>query len=167
MTIRFWFVFVLGLTSCRGTADGGNGGEAKLSTPTPSSTAAPSSPGFATRKISVGSREVVVEVADTDARRERGLMFRQSLGENDGMLFVFDDEAIRRFWMKNTRIPLSIAFINARREIIDIQDMNPAAAEDVSPPFYTSRGPAQYALEMNLGWFVRHNVRVGDSLKDL
>ncbi len=132
---------------------------APVSSPLP-----PPSPGFATRLISIGSRELVIEIADTDARREHGLMHRQSLGRDEGMLFIFEGEAVRSFWMRNTRIPLSIAYIDSRKRIIDIQDMQPAPDSEPYPRQYPSRGPAMYALEMNLGWFARNNVKIGDKL---
>jgi uncharacterized membrane protein (UPF0127 family) len=71
------------------------------------------------------------------------------------------------FWMKNTRIPLSIAYIDANRAIIDIQDMVPASDIEKFPPSYPSKKPAQYALEMNLGWFVKNKIKVGDKINFL
>ena len=73
---------------------------------------AQTSPKFEKRKIHLGGKTVVVEIADTDERRAYGLMFRNSLPKDEGMLFIFEDERIRSFWMKNTLIPLSIAYIN-------------------------------------------------------
>lgn len=150
---------------CKNEADSSN----SIASPTPSvlvdTLPAPPSPGFQTRKISVGGKSLVVEIADTDVRRAHGLMFRQSLGADDGMLFVFDDEKTRAFWMRNTRIPLSIAYIDKNKKIVDIQDMQPALDSDPNPLQYPSRQPAMYALEMNLGWFARNNVKVGDALK--
>lgn len=99
-----------------------------------------------------------VEVADTDAERQRGLMERTALGENRGMLFVFEDERTLSFWMKNTLIPLSVAYIDSEGRIIDIQDMQPL--DETSHP---SAEPAQYALEVNQGYFAEHGVEVGDT----
>ncbi|MCM2281171.1 MAG: DUF192 domain-containing protein [Bdellovibrionaceae bacterium] len=164
--MRWILCFSMLLSACSGREAGAKTSRLKTTEQTPSPEAArPASPGFATRKISIGRREIVVEVADNDERRSYGLMFRTSLPEDDGMLFIFDDEQIRRFWMKNTRIPLSIAYINSKKEIIDILNMQPAAAGDPNPPLYSSRGPATYALEMNLGWFDRNQIKVGDSLR--
>lgn len=100
-----------------------------------------------------------VEIADTDTERQRGLMERTALGENRGMLFVFDSEQTRSFWMKNTLIPLSVAYINSEGRIIDIQDMQPL--DETSHP---SAEPAQYALEVNQGYFAEHGVKVGDTV---
>jgi len=78
---------------------------------------------FPTKKIKVGSKTLVVEVASTGEQQERGLMFRNSLGENDGMLFIFNNEETRFFWMKNTLIDLSIGYFNKNGTLIDIQEM--------------------------------------------
>jgi uncharacterized membrane protein (UPF0127 family) len=106
--------------------------------------------------------EVRVEVADDLAEQAKGLMDRTALGENRGMLFVYSDERELSFWMKNTLIPLSIAFIDSERRIIDIQDMKPL---DDEPPHYVSAEPAQYALEVNQGFFESRGVEVGDSVE--
>ncbi|HKH57965.1 MAG TPA: DUF192 domain-containing protein [Rubrobacter sp.] len=103
--------------------------------------------------------EVRVEVADDLAEQAKGLMDRTTLGENRGMLFVYPGERELSFWMKNTLIPLSIAFIDSERRIIDIQDMKPL---DDEPPHYVSAEPAQYALEVNQGFFEKGGVKVGD-----
>ena len=106
-----------------------------------------------------GKVEVRVEVADDLAEQAKGLMYRTTLGENRGMLFVYPDERELSFWMKDTLIPLSIAFIDRERRIIDIQDMKPL---DDEPPHYVSAEPAQYALEVNQGFFEKGGVKVGD-----
>lgn len=109
-----------------------------------------------------GPRRVTldVEVADTVATRARGLMHRTSLPEYAGMLFLFDSPQRLAFWMKNTWIPLSIAFIDSAWRIVDIQDMNPPAPGG-EIPIYLSRYQAQYALEVNQGFFARHGIGVG------
>ncbi|HYQ82874.1 MAG TPA: DUF192 domain-containing protein, partial [Rubrobacter sp.] len=99
------------------------------------------------------------EVADNTFEQARGLMDRTMLGENRGMLFVYPEERELSFWMKNTLIPLSIAFIDSESRIVDIQDMKPL---DDEPPHYLSAEPAQYALEVNQGFFEERDVRVGD-----
>jgi uncharacterized membrane protein (UPF0127 family) len=106
--------------------------------------------------------EVRVEVADDLFERARGLMYRTALGVNRGMLFVYPDERELSFWMKNTLIPLSIAFIDSERRIVDIQDMKPL---DDKPPSYVSADPAQYALEVNQGFFEKRGVKVGDRVE--
>jgi uncharacterized protein len=103
--------------------------------------------------------EVRVEIADGLLERERGLMDRTSLGEDRGMLFVFRREQPLSFWMKDTRIPLSIAYIDSKGRITDILDMKPL---DDKPPHYVSSEPVQYALEVNQGFFDDRGVKVGD-----
>ncbi|HWI45123.1 MAG TPA: DUF192 domain-containing protein [Rubrobacter sp.] len=106
--------------------------------------------------------EVRVEVADNVFERARGLMYRKALGVNRGMLFVYPEEQRLSFWMKNTLIPLSIAYIDSKRRIVDIQDMKPL---DDEPPSYVSADPAQYALEVNRGFFEERGVKVGDRVE--
>lgn len=103
---------------------------------------------------------VQVEVADSPEARARGLMFRTHLPENHGMLFLFEAPQRLAFWMKNTRIPLSIAFIDTRWRIVDIQDMDPPQP-GAEIPIYVSRAPAQYALEVNQGFFRRWGITTG------
>ena len=103
--------------------------------------------------------EVRVEIADDPLERERGLMYRTSMGEDRGMLFIFPNEQPRSFWMKNTKIPLSIAYIDSDGRITDLLDMKPL---DDEPPHYNSSVPVQYALEVNQGFFDEHGVKVGD-----
>ncbi len=105
---------------------------------------------------------VQVEVADDDAERAQGLMNRETLGQERGMLFVYPDEREMSFWMKNTLIPLSIAYIDSEERIVDIQDMK---ALDDEPPHYVSSEPAQYALEVNKGFFDERGVKVGDTVE--
>jgi uncharacterized membrane protein (UPF0127 family) len=106
--------------------------------------------------------EVRVEVADDLAEQAKGLMDRTTLGENRGMIFVYPEERELSFWMKNTLIPLSIAFIDSESRIVDIQDMKPL---DDKPPHYLSSEPAQFALEVNQGFFEERDVRVGDRVE--
>ncbi len=106
-----------------------------------------------------GEVRVRVEIADDDFERARGLMYRTALAENRGMLFVYGAQQKLSFWMKNTLIPLSIAFMDAEGRIVDIQDMKPL---DDDPPSYVSAKPAQYALEVNQGFFEKRGVEVGD-----
>jgi uncharacterized protein len=103
-----------------------------------------------------------VEVADNDARRERGLMFRRALAPKSGMAFVWRRDVDGAFWMKNTLIPLSIAFYDARGRILRILDMAPCTADPcaVYDPKTTYRG----ALEVNWGAFRRWKVHVGDRI---
>ena len=101
--------------------------------------------------------EVQVEIADEEAEQQRGLMERTALAEEAGMLFVFRGERPLSFWMKDTLIPLSIAYIDGDGGIVDIQDMQPL--DESSHP---SAAPAQYALEVNQGFFEARGVQVGD-----
>lgn len=100
-----------------------------------------------------------VEVADTPASRAQGLMFRRSLPELAGMLFIFEEEQHWSFWMKNTLIPLSIGFFDAQWRLVDIKDMK-VAPDPAKGPFdyYGSAVPATYALEVNLCFFKRHGL---------
>jgi uncharacterized membrane protein (UPF0127 family) len=98
-----------------------------------------------------------VEIANTDEQREYGLMHRKSLDDGKGMLFVFERDQILSFWMKNTLIPLSIAFISADGRILEIHDMEPQDTRSI----HSSRS-ARYALEVPQGWFNRAGVSVGD-----
>ena len=109
------------------------------------------------REIYVGSVPALVEVASTPLQRDMGLMFRKSLAENSGMIFVFPDCGHRGFWMKNTHIPLSIAFADDSGKILNIESMKP---HDMLSKY--SSGPARYALEMNDGWFERNQIQPGD-----
>jgi len=116
------------------------------------------SPRVPKQKLVVGQDTVLVEVARTEGQRQVGLMFRTVMAENEGMLFVFDQDGIYPFWMRNTELPLSIAFIDRLGRITDIQDMAPHDERtDHSPS-----KPVRYALEMNQGWFERHGVKTGD-----
>jgi uncharacterized membrane protein (UPF0127 family) len=137
-------------------------GASGLEIPTATGTGASPLP-ISTVTTSAGERlPVEVEIADTDAERQTGLMGRNVLPENAGMLFVFEGEQTLSFWMRDTLIPLSIAYIDAEGRIVDIQDMQPL--DDV-PPHYVSAEPAQYALEVNQGFFEERGVMVGDTVE--
>ena len=87
-------------------------------------------------------------------------MFRESLAEDQGMLFAYPEERILGFWMKNTLIPLDIAYINREGRIVDIKQMEPQSTQT-----HNSAAPAMYALEMNQGWFEANGIRVGDLIE--
>lgn len=127
------------------------------------STAAAERYEFARKKIKLGAHTLTVEIADTPRLRERGLMFRKKLEPNSGMLFVFERVQPMAFWMKNTLIPLSIAYIDEHKKIVDIKDMEPAVMGAQFPPSYPSKAPAMYALEMPKGWFAKNGIKIGDS----
>lgn len=122
-------------------------------------------PKFKKQKIQIGTKTLVVEVAKTPTESAYGFMFKKSLQPNEGMLFIFESEQPLSFWMKNTFVDLSIAYIDAKKTIVDIQDMDAAQSELQSHyPSYPSAKPAQYALEMKRGWFKVNNVKLGDKL---
>ncbi len=110
--------------------------------------------------LTIKGKQVRVEAARTEREKEKGLMFREKLGTNEGMLFIYQRPETLTFWMKNTRIPLSIAFADERGIIVDIQDMEPFS---LAP--HASLRPAKYALEMNQGWFERNGVKIGDVIR--
>ena len=116
---------------------------------------------FTQEKLNVAGKTVFVEIADTEELRERGLMFRQNLPDNHGMLFVFPDSRALSFWMKDTLIPLSIGFYDKNKKLFDTKEMTPAIMGAVMPTIYASNGEAMYALEMPKGWFAKNKVKVG------
>jgi uncharacterized membrane protein (UPF0127 family) len=113
-------------------------------------------------ELTAGMHLIRAELADTFATRMRGLMQRERLGQNAGMLFVFDEPGIQCMWMKNTLIPLSVAFLDDRGRIINIADMRPRT-EDT----HCAERPARYALEMNRGWFAERGIRPGGRLRGI
>jgi hypothetical protein len=111
--------------------------------------------------VTLGAHRLDVEVARTDEEKAHGLMFREKLDETWGMLFVYDEEEVMSYWMENTLIPLSIAFIDKDLVVRDIQDMQPRTRD-----LHTSGGaenpiPVMYALEANQGWFAARGIAVG------
>jgi hypothetical protein len=109
------------------------------------------------RRADGQTRDMRVEVADDDQSRARGLMFRPTMPEDAGMIFLFPADSTGPFWMQNTLLPLSIAFIAADGRIVDIQDMQPLTT-DLHPP----GAPYRSALEVNQGYFARAGIKVGD-----
>ena len=112
-----------------------------------------------TVQMQVGNDKFTLEVADDDASRETGLMNRDSMGARHGMLFVFDREQPLNFWMKDTRIPLDILFLDGRGRVVSIKTMKPF---DLTP--VPSDGMARFAIELNAGVARDVNVGVGDAL---
>ena len=108
-------------------------------------------------QLTIKGKIIQVEVVRTEEEKARGLMFRQELGTDEGMLFVYGKEEFLTFWMKNTPLPLSIAFLDPKGRIVDIQDMEPFSLRT-----HTSSRRALYALEMNRGWFRKNGIGVGD-----
>ncbi|MEX0801469.1 MAG: DUF192 domain-containing protein [Dehalococcoidia bacterium] len=126
----------------------------------------PSPEGLTTATVVVADgesrSELEVEIADEPQERAPGLMFREELPEDAGMLFVFPGDTQVGFWMKDTTIPFSIAFIAAEGTILDVRDMEPLSEELTRAP-----GPYRYALEVNQGWFQRHGYGLGDRVEGL
>ncbi len=114
-------------------------------------------PVLRSERLAVGSAEVLAEIARTPEEREKGLMFRKDLPDGKGMLFVFEVDERLAFWMKNTLVPLSIAYISSDGTIREILDMEPRSLAPVPSQF-----SVRYALEVPRGWFGRAGVRVGD-----
>ncbi len=113
-------------------------------------------------ELTIKNQRATAEVAATTPARTTGLMNRFSLKPNTGMLFVFSEPSQQLFWMKNTYVPLSIAFIDEDGRILNIEDMAPQT-ETTHP----SRGPAMYALEMKKGWFADRGIAAGDRVEGL
>ena len=109
--------------------------------------------------LTAGFHRVVAMVADDPAERSHGLMWRREMGPNEGMLFIFDSATPQCFWMKNTLIPLSIAFVADDGTIVDLAEMKPQTTDS-----HCSSRPVRYALEMNAGWFSKKGLKPGDRL---
>ncbi|HRQ58900.1 MAG TPA: DUF192 domain-containing protein [Azoarcus taiwanensis] len=109
-------------------------------------------------ELSVGMHRIEAEVAHTDQTRRIGLMNRQSMPEQRGMVFVFTHDARHCMWMRNTLIPLSVAFLDNEGRILNIEDMEPLTEDS-----HCAAGPARFALEMNKGWFERRGI--GDGIR--
>lgn len=110
-------------------------------------------------RLSAGTGNLEVEVASNKAQRSLGLMNRASMPESRGMLFVYPAPAYFCMWMKNTKIPLSVAFIDAQGQVINIEDMAPQTETN-----HCTQRNATYALEANRGWFAKHGVSAGSQI---
>ncbi len=106
--------------------------------------------------------KINIEIADDNEERAKGLMFREHLNENDGMLFVFDDENYQTFWMKNTLIALDIVFIGKDFKIVDIKYAVPCREEPCA--LYKSSGPAKYVLEVGVNFTAKNKIKIGDEV---
>lgn len=114
--------------------------------------------------VVLGERTFRVEIADTDETRALGLMYRDTLPENRGMLFIFPREAPRAFWMMNTRIPLDILYFDRDLRLVSVSEHTPPCRSRQRCPSYPSAGPAQYVLEINAGLSAELGVEPGDRL---
>ena len=110
-------------------------------------------------QLKAGMHLIRAEVAADFATRAQGLMYRKALGPNAGMLFVFDEAAAHCMWMKNTYVPLSVAFLDEQATIINIADMQPQSEQT-----HCAARPARYALEMAQGWFAQRGIKAGTKI---
>jgi uncharacterized membrane protein (UPF0127 family) len=113
--------------------------------------------------VELKGQRYTIEIAADDAAREHGLMDRTQMDAGHGMLFVFDDDAMRAFWMKNTKIPLDMLFFDADRKLVSVQPNVPPCTHDPCPA-YSSGAPARYVLELNAGQAAKLGVTSGDEL---
>jgi uncharacterized protein len=110
-------------------------------------------------KLSVGVYQITAQVAQTPNQRSTGLMFRKEMPQTEGMLFIFEQPGMQCFWMKNTLIPLTAAFVADNGEIVNLVDMKPHAETP-----HCSTQPVRYVLEMNQGWFAKKGIKAGAKL---
>ena len=113
-------------------------------------------------QLATGMHLIRAELADSMGARMEGLMYRKSMPQGSGMVFVFDEAATHCMWMKNTLIPLSVAFIDETGAIINIADMQPHSEQS-----HCAARPARFALEMNKGWFAERGIKPGAKLRGL
>jgi uncharacterized protein len=107
-------------------------------------------------QLTAGMHLIRAEVAREDRERQIGLMYRDSMPDNDGMLFIFEQPSAQCFWMRNTRLALSIAFLSDDGTVVNIEDMKPQTEDS-----HCSAKPVRYALEMNQGWFAKRGIKPG------
>ena len=117
-------------------------------------------PKLPTAQLTAGMHVIQAELAVTNSQQATGMMFRPHMGANEGMLFVNEDSGMRCFWMRNTLIPLSIAFIAEDGTIVNVAEMAPRSDQS-----HCSTQPVRYALEMNQGWFAKRGVKAGSKLR--
>jgi hypothetical protein len=110
-------------------------------------------------ELTAGMHRIEAEVVNTQETRMRGLMERTSMPQHRGMLFVFDADQQHCMWMKNTLLPLAVAFLDARGQIINVEEMQPQRLDN-----HCAAKPARYALEMNAGWFKKRGLGPGTAL---
>lgn len=110
-------------------------------------------------RLNAGIHNIQAEIAQTPDQREIGLMYRKTMGTNDGMLFAFEKAGKQCFWMKNTLLPLSVAFVADDGMIVNIDDMQPLTLDG-----HCSTKPVRFVLEMNQGWFAKRGIKAGERL---
>ncbi len=113
-------------------------------------------------ELTAGFHRIEAEVAANDQNRQVGLMNRKAMPPQRGMLFVFNHENTHCMWMRNTLLPLSVAFVDASGVIINIEDMQPQTEDN-----HCAKVPARFALEMNIGWFAQRGIKPGMKLNGL
>ena len=110
-------------------------------------------------RLSAGMYQIDAQVAQSPAQRETGLMYRRQMPQHEGMLFAFEQPGVQCFWMKNTLLPLTAAFIADDGEIVNLADMKPQTTDS-----HCSSRPVRYVLEMNQGWFAKRGIKAGAKL---
>ncbi len=113
-------------------------------------------------ELGVGMYRIEAEVANTFETRQTGLMNRKMMPLQRGMVFVFPEDATHCMWMRNTYLPLSVAFLDAKGRVLNVEDMQPQTEDN-----HCAAGAARYALEMNIGWFRERGVKPGDSIRGI
>lgn len=111
-------------------------------------------------RLSSGMHALQVQLAQTPEQRATGLMFRKTMGTNEGMLFIFDEPGQQCFWMKNTLLPLSVAFIADDGSVVNTDDMKPQTLDS-----HCSTKPVRFVLEMNVGWFDKRGIKAGSKFQ--
>jgi hypothetical protein len=112
--------------------------------------------------LNAGGHAIRAEVAATEESRQKGLMYRTRMAANEGMLFVFAEVGYHAMWMRNTPLPLTVAFLDDKGVIVSLHDMEPH-----TETVHQAAGPVRFALEMNKGWFAARKVKVGDMIRGL
>ncbi len=119
--------------------------------------------------VTIRDKKVIAELADSPAKQSKGLMFRESMNENSGMLFVFNNSSIRSFWMANTKIELDMIWADENKKIVFIHNNVPPCTKTGNLQAYCTRYkpdmPAKYVLEVNGGWVKKNNIKLGDILQ--
>ncbi|MFC5768956.1 DUF192 domain-containing protein [Thauera sinica] len=113
-------------------------------------------------ELGAGMYRIEAEVVNTFQTRQTGLMNRQTMPPQRGMVFVFPEDAMHCMWMRNTYLPLSVAFLDAQGRVLNVEDMQPQTEDN-----HCAAGAARYALEMNIGWFRERGVKPGDTIRGI
>jgi uncharacterized membrane protein (UPF0127 family) len=168
MRMRWWLTIGVMVLAAVGAACSSARGSTGQPTPTAEPEAVSTLPVIRFHRADGTEVAMPVEIADDDEERTCGLMHRTAEPDDQGMLFVFQFDSPGGFWMRNTRIPLSIAYIAADGTIVDILDMQPLSVyptpPNVQPPIYTPRSAYRYAVEANLGWYAGKGIQISDKV---